>query len=50
MLGEAISVKWATIGGTFETCRQALVEFLLPEFTTRKKITHLVHVDERTNP
>ena len=44
------SVKWTTMGGTFETSRKALVEFSLPEFTTRKKITHLVHVDERTNP
>ena len=44
------SVKWTTMGGIFDTRRKTLIEFSLPEFTTRKKITHLVHVDERTNP
>ena len=36
------------MGSTFQTKRQALVEFAMPEFTDKKKITTLVHVDERT--
>ena len=39
---------WATMGGEFQTKRKALVDFKLPELCTQKKITHIVHVDERT--
>ena len=36
------------MGGVFTTKRKALVEFTFPEFTNKKKITTIVHVDERT--
>ena len=36
------------MGGTFVTKYQFLIEFTLPEFSDKKKITHMVHVDGRT--
>ena len=41
--------KWNTMGGNFVTKRKALVDFRLPEFDPKKKVTYIVHVDERTD-
>ena len=41
---------WSTMGGEFITDSTYTVEFALPEFSTDKTITWVVHVDERTDP
>ena len=40
--------KWRTLGGTFTTNRKVLIDFSLPEFDTKKKISWICHVDEKT--
>ena len=42
------NVEWSTMGGKFFTKYQSLIEFMLPDFSDKKKITHMVHVDGRT--
>ncbi|MGH7974637.1 MAG: hypothetical protein ACREBR_03860, partial [bacterium] len=41
---------WHTLGGVFTTRRKALVNFQLPEFSTRKQIQWKCHVDDHTDP
>jgi hypothetical protein len=43
-------VKWKTLGGNFETHRQAKIEFAFPELSDKKYITWIAHVDQHINP
>jgi hypothetical protein len=43
-------VKRKTLGGNFETHRQAKIEFAFPELSDKKYITWIAHVDQHTNP
>ena len=43
-------VKWQTMGGNFVTKRRCLVDFKFPELSTQKKVTWIMHVDEKTEP
>jgi hypothetical protein len=43
-------VKWKTLGGNFETHRQAQIQFAFPELSDKKYITWITHVDQHTNP
>ena len=38
------------MGGNFVTKQTALVDFTFPEFSDKKHITHIVHVDDRHDP
>jgi hypothetical protein len=43
-------VKWKTLGGNFETHRQAQIQFAFPELSDKKYITWVTHVDQHTYP
>jgi hypothetical protein len=43
-------VKWKTLGGNFETHRQAQIQFAFPELSDKKYITWVTPVDQHTNP
>jgi hypothetical protein len=43
-------VQWTTTGGMFSTKWKAPIYFKLPEFSTKKTITWIPHVDETTSP
>ena len=42
--------KWSTLGGVFSTNRKALIDFKLPELSTDKKVTWIMHVDDKSSP
>jgi hypothetical protein len=42
-------VKWKTLGGNFETHRQAQIQFAFPELSDKKYIMWVTHVDQHTN-
>ena len=42
-------VNWQTVGGEFTTKRQALLDFTFPELAPNKKITWIMHVDDKTS-
>jgi hypothetical protein len=42
-------VTWTTVGGEFSTKRQALLDFSFPELAPNKKITWIMHVDDKTS-
>jgi hypothetical protein len=41
--------KWKTLGGTFTTNYESLLDFKLPELSTSKVVTWQVHVDDKTS-
>jgi hypothetical protein len=41
--------KWKTIGGTFETNYEALLDFKFPELSTSKVLTWQAHEDDKTS-
>ena len=42
-------IKWQTMGGNFVTKRRCLVDFKFPELSTQKKVTWIMHVNEKTD-
>jgi hypothetical protein len=40
--------KWKTIGGTFITNYESLLDFKFPEISTSKVVTRQAHVDDKT--
>lgn len=42
--------EWSTLGGKFSTNRKALIDFKFPELSSRKTVTHICHVDDKTDP
>ena len=42
-------VQWATLGGTFQSKRKALLEFKFPEFSLNKTVQRKCHVDDTTD-
>jgi hypothetical protein len=40
--------KWKSIGGTFTTNYESLLDFKLPELSTSKVVTWQAHVDDKT--
>jgi hypothetical protein len=40
--------KWKTIGGTFTTNYESLLDFKFPEISTSKVVTWQAHVDDKT--
>jgi hypothetical protein len=41
--------KWKTLGGTFTTNYESLLDFKLPELSTSKVVTWQDHVDDKTS-
>jgi hypothetical protein len=41
--------KWKTLGGTFTTNYESLLEFKFPEISTSKVVTWQAHVDDKTS-
>jgi hypothetical protein len=41
--------KWRTIGGTFKTNYESLLDFKFPELSTSKVVTWQAHVDDKTS-
>jgi hypothetical protein len=41
--------KWKTLGGTFTTNYESLLDFKFPEISTKKVVTWQAHVDDRTS-
>jgi hypothetical protein len=41
--------KWKTLGGTFTTNYESLLDFKFPELSTNKVITWQAHVDDKTS-
>jgi hypothetical protein len=41
--------KWKTLGGTFTTNYESLLDFKFPELSTRKVVTWQAHVDDKTS-
>jgi hypothetical protein len=41
--------KWKTLGGTFTTNYESLLDFNFPELSTRKVVTWQAHVDDKTS-
>jgi hypothetical protein len=41
--------KWKTLGGTFTTNYESLLDFKFPELSTSKVVTWQAHVDDRTS-
>jgi antitoxin component of RelBE/YafQ-DinJ toxin-antitoxin module len=39
--------KWKTLGGTFTTNYESLLDFKFPELSTRKMVTWQAHVDDK---
>jgi hypothetical protein len=43
------STKWKTLGGTFTTNYESLLDFKFPELSTSKVVTWQAHVDDKTS-
>jgi hypothetical protein len=41
--------KWKTLGGTFTTNCESLLDFKFPEISTSKVVTWQAHVDDKTS-
>jgi hypothetical protein len=41
--------KWKTLGGTFTTNYESLLDFKYPEISTSKVVTWQAHVDDKTS-
>jgi hypothetical protein len=41
--------KWKTLGGTFTTNYESLLDFKFPELSTSKVVTWQAHVDNKTS-
>jgi hypothetical protein len=41
--------KWKTLGGTFSTNYESLLDFKFPEISTSKVVTWQAHVDDKTS-
>jgi hypothetical protein len=41
--------KWKTLGGTFTTHCESLLDFKVPEISTSKVVTWQAHVDDKTS-
>jgi hypothetical protein len=41
--------KWKTLGGTFTTNYESLLDFKFPEISTSKVVTWQAHVDDKTS-
>jgi hypothetical protein len=41
--------KWKTLGGTFTTNYESLLDFKFPELSTSKVVTWQAHVDDKTS-
>jgi hypothetical protein len=41
--------KWKTLGGTFTTNYESLLDFKFPKMSTRKVVTWQAHVDDKTS-
>jgi hypothetical protein len=41
--------KWRTLGGTFTTNYESLLDFKFPEISTSKVVTWQAHVDDKTS-
>jgi hypothetical protein len=41
--------KWKTLGGTFKTNYESLLDFKFPEISTSKVVTWQAHVDDKTS-
>jgi hypothetical protein len=41
--------KWKTVGGTFTTNYESLLDFKFPELSTSKLVTWQAHVDDKTS-
>jgi hypothetical protein len=41
--------KWETLGGTFTTNYESLLDFKFPELSTSKVVTWQAHVDDNTS-
>jgi hypothetical protein len=41
--------KWKTLGGTFTTNNESLLDFKFPEISTSKVVTWQAHVDDKTS-
>jgi hypothetical protein len=42
-------IKWKTLGGTFTTNYESLLDFKFPEISTSKVVTWQAHVDDKTS-
>jgi hypothetical protein len=41
--------KWKTLGGTFTTNYELLLDFKFPDLSTSKVVTWQAHVDDKTS-
>jgi hypothetical protein len=41
--------KWKTLGGTFTTNYESLLDYTFPEISTSKVVTWQAHVDDKTS-
>jgi hypothetical protein len=41
--------KWKTLGGTFTTNHESLLDFKFPELSTSKVVTWQAHVDDKNS-
>jgi hypothetical protein len=41
--------KWKTLGGSFTTNYESLLDFKFPEISTSKVVTRQAHVDDKTS-